>query len=140
MNSIFDVLLGPGQTPIRRELGVHIALDGEGNPRIEPVDGEAFSLSEEGSLNKVKISRDRFFACGCAVATSQIGGRCRHGACRKESCQIHHGQCAACFKSLCLECSLFLEEVRLCPRCYEPLRRKLARRKITRALLSPFTG
>lgn len=140
MNNIFDVLFGPGQTPIRRELGVHITLDGDGRPVVQPVDGEALTLSEDGSVDKVRISRDRFFHCGCAAATTQVGGMCKQGPCRKVSCVRHHGRCAACFKPLCLECSLFLEEVRLCPRCHEPLRRKLARQNITRALFRPFIG
>ncbi len=140
MNSFFDLFFGPGHTPIREQMDVHITLDGDGHPRIEPLDGEAVSLSEEGSIKKVSVSRDRFFACGCAVATSQIGGMCN--PCRKISCSIHHTRCAvpSCSRPLCLECSRFLEDVRVCSRCYEPLRRQLARQKLTRALLRPFTG
>lgn len=142
MNSFFDLFFGPGHTSIREQMDVHITLDGDGHPTIEPLDGEAVSLSEQGSIKKVSVSRDRFFACGCAVETSKIGGVCRNEACRKISCSTCHGRCSApsCSRPLCRECSVFLEDVRLCPRCYKPIQRQLARQKIKQALLSPFTG
>ena len=140
MNDLFDLLFGLGHTPIRREMGIHITLDDRGHPRVEPVDGEAFTLSEDGSIDKIRFTQSRFYHCGCAVESSRIGGQCANRSCRQISCIKHHQRCVACSKPLCLECSLFLEEVRLCPRCYEPLRRQLVRRKIARALLSPFTG
>ncbi len=143
MKSFFDLFFGPDHhTPIRELMNVHITLNGDGYPRIEATDGEVVSFSEQGSIKKVRVSRDRFFACGCAVETSQIGGVCRNGGCRKISCRICQSRCSvlSCSRPICRECSVFLEDVRLCPRCYEPLRRRLARQKVTQALLRPFTG
>lgn len=143
MNDLFDLLFGSGHTPIKRETTIHVTFDGEGNPQIEPVDGAVMMLSEQGSIDKLKTSRDRFFACGCAVDTSEIGGQCRSGACRKVSCLQHHGRCSvlSCSRPLCLECSLWLEEnFRICRRCYKPAQRQLARQQLTRALLRPFSG
>ena len=145
MNNLFDLLFGLGHTPIRREVSVRITLDDEGHQRVEPVDGEAFMLSEEGSIDKIRFTQPRFYHCGCAVESSRIGGQCANRSCRQISCIKHHGRCAACSKPQCLECSRYLAdaeqgEVRLCPRCHETLSRQLVRRKITRALLSPFIG
>ena len=143
MNGFFDFFLGSEHKPIRREVNVRVTFDSDGNPTVEPDEGEASLLSEDGSIDTIRYSRDRFFHCGHSTQAVGIGGQCLE--CQGIDCVQCFGHCEACSKPLCLEHSVYLESpdlakpLRLCVNCHEALRQQLFRQRVTRALLRPFT-
>ncbi len=141
MTSIFDILFGKGDRPIRRDVQLRITTDEDGNPKIEGVDGTGVRVSPEGSLDRVIITSDRFFHCGCSVEQAP-GGRCGWPGCGRVSCQKHEGRCHDCSVPLCLEHSVFEDtqtgRLRLCHKCHDVGRRRRILGAGLRFLARPF--
>lgn len=141
MASIFDILFGKGDRPIRRDVQLRITVDEDGNPKIEGVDGMGVRVSPEGSLDRVIIISDRFFHCGCS-AEQAPGGRCGMPRCGRVSCQKCEGRCHACSIPICLEHSVFEGtenvRIRLCHKCRDASKRRRVLMAGLRCLASPF--
>lgn len=144
MSDFFDILFGSGSKPVRRDASVRLRHDADGNPIIEPIDGESFSLSDVGSIDRMKIKPDRFYFCGCD-AQNPMGGRCTEPGCANVSCAKCFGRCALCRSALCLEHSRYLtnnegQTLRLCRRCHDITNRKRILRSVVGRILSPFVS
>lgn len=142
MASFFDILFGSGGSrPVRRDARLRLKLNAKGEPIIEPVEGEAFNLSQEGSIDRVKIEPDRFYHCGCN-AEKPLGGKCGEPNCHAASCVECHGKCHSCDLHLCPEHSHSVEEkgyrIRLCRSCYDMRIRRQRLRFALRLVISPF--
>ena len=124
MASWFDELFGAGHRPVRRDVHVHVTGEDDGQPTTIPTAGEAFLLSPEGSIDRVRITQ--FYHCGCSTLRP-AGGQCGDRSCRKISCQSCHSTCSGCQLPLCPEHAHYAtdgEERRrpFCWRCYDALR------------------
>ncbi len=101
---LIEKLFGQASTPVRRDLKLHVTVDEEGHPSIEALGGEAFVLSPENSIDRVEISRDRFYGgCGCTTNV-EVGGKCSEPGCNRIFCIRCATRCIVCLKSLCLVC------------------------------------
>ncbi len=143
MANIFEILFGTGSKSVRRDANLRMTVDSNGNPVIEMDDGESITLSQEGSIDRISLSPDRFYHCGCS-AELPIGGQCGEPGCRRISCQNCFGRCGECQKPLCLEHSRYFtakgsERIRLCFDCYDALKRKQVIRAVAKSILAPFT-
>ena len=142
MANVFDILFGKGAKPVRRDAQLRMTVDADGKEVIETVAGQSFTLSQDGSIDRVSVVPDRFYHCGCN-AEQPMGGRCAEGGCRRVSCHRCYGRCNSCQKPLCLEHSVFLvgpgqQRIRLCHRCEDENKRRRRLIRAGRALLSPF--
>ncbi len=142
MKHLFDVLFAKGSRPVRRDVNLRMTVDSDGRTVMEPVDIQTFNLSPEGSIDRVRLTPERFYHCGCN-AELPMGGRCAEAGCRQVSCIRCHGRRAQCQKPICPEHSRFLGEdrdqrIRLCPECYDALKRKRTIRTLVKGVLSPF--
>lgn len=144
MAGLFEHLFSSGSKPVRRDAHLKLTIDADGNPVIEGVSGEAVTLSPEGSIDRVKVSADRHYHCGCN-AEQPMGGQCAEPGCRRISCVdcFHRARCQACLKPCCLEHGRFMHSqegrpVRLCFACYDALIRKRRLRAIVKGVLRPF--
>lgn len=83
--------------PVRRSRELHQRDD---SSLLEPVNVEAWSLSDEGSVDRVLVVRERFYSatCGCTMA-NPVGGQCEF--CRQSTCQLHWYTCARCGLGVC---------------------------------------
>ena len=141
MPDLFDILFGSESRPLRRDLHLRRTVDSDGNPIDAIVDGQSVTLSRNGSLDRIQLSPDRFFHCGCN-AGAPAGGQCGEPGCRRVSCQRCFGRCS-CGKPVCLEHSRYFQidqthRERLCGACFDRLKRKRFVRTVVRGLLSPF--
>ena len=121
---------------------VRLTVDSDGNPVVEPVNGEAVSLSPEGSIDQVKVSLDRFYHCGC-TAQEPMGGQCGEPGCLRVSCNRCFGRCSRCQKPTCLECARYLDigktqPIRLCHACHDARIRGHRLQTLVRHIFSPF--
>ena len=142
MKNLFDDLFGDATRPFRRDADVRATFDGEGNAVLEPIQAESATLSPEGSLDRIKISRDRFYHCGCS-AQLPIGNQCGEFGCNRISCVNCAGRCRECSKPICLEHTRFLTDeegarISMCASCCGKVARKAFRRTLFGLLLSPF--
>lgn len=122
---MFEWLVFNPEKPVRRTIRVHATFDQDGNPVTIPIEQEAFSLSPEGSIDRIIVSQDRFYHCGCGT-DNKIGGQCAEPSCRHVSCAKCFGRCERCKKPLCLEHSCYFElpelaELRFCHSCRDEL-------------------
>jgi len=143
MADFFDLLFGSGARSIRREAQVRVTVDDEGNPALEPMGGEAVTLSPDGSLDRVVVAPDRFFHCGCsAEGNTAPGGRCAEPGCGRVSCPRCFARCHHCGKPLCLihlhRLAIDEVELPLCARCHDLLSRRRFWRGLLRGLVAPF--
>ncbi len=142
MLEMFKSLFGLQSKPVRRDAHLRMTVDVDGNPTIETVSEESFSLSVDGSTDRVKVSPDRFYHCGCNADTP-VGGQCGEPGCRRISCANCFRRCARCFRPGCLEHSRVLDtgdggSASLCIHCYDEMSRKKSVRTVAEGLLSPF--
>lgn len=141
MTSVFDILFGHGDRPIRRDVQMRVTVDEDGNPKLEGVDGTGVRVSPEGSLDRVIVTSDRFFHCGCS-ADQAPGGRCGIPGCGRVSCPKCAGRCHVCTMPLCLQHSVFENtenaRIRLCHRCRDAGKRRRTLAAGLRCLASPF--
>ena len=101
---LLERLFGQASTPVRRGLKLHLTMNDEGNPSVEVLGGEAIVLSPENSIDRVEISRDRFYGgCGCTTNV-EVGGKCKEPGCNLTYCIRCATRCQVCLKSLCLVC------------------------------------
>jgi hypothetical protein len=143
MSRILDLILNSTTpAPVRRTTRVVVIADPDsGITDAQPVQDELYSLSPEGSLDRVVIDHARVLHCGCS-ATKPVGGRCAD--CGMFSCVDCFGRCARCLRPLCLEHSQLIvvagqqNPLRFCRRCGDQLRRRQLGSKLLRGLLSPF--
>ncbi len=138
MDELIELLLGLGQTPVRREVRLLLTYDEDGVPTVQPLETELISLSPEGSIDRVHLTHAHFMHCGCSAHLQQIGGQCVD--CGNISCVVHQGWCFLCRKPLCLECSNLVEHpeqgrVVLCPSCRNEAVRGAFWRQVKRVLL-----
>ena len=141
MDELLELLFGSGRTPVRRDVWLRLTYDQEGNPALVPVQGEAFTLSQEGSIDRVLISQERFYHCGCS-GENQLGGQCGEPECGRTSCIQCFSRCFLCSKPLCLEHTGYVEaregtRVPLCAVCEDSVRTRLFWSRLTRGLLPP---
>src|SRR5207247_9064570 len=101
MANLFDLVFGSGGKPFRRDAQLRVTVDADGKPILEAVEGESVTLSPEGSLDRIKVSPDRFYHCGC-TATVGIGGKCGEPGCNRISCIKCFGRCLSCSIAFCL--------------------------------------
>ena len=139
MDELLKLLFGQAGTPVRRDLKLHSTRDTEGNPSVEPIGGEAFLLSPEGSIDRVQVSQDLFYGgCGCTTQ-APVGGQC--SACGRISCAGCFTRCSLCLKSLCLVCVTRIStrdgEKDLCNVCEDEVRWKSLANKVTLGLIPP---
>jgi len=123
MTSWFDDLFGGGHRPVRRDVHVHVTGDDDGHPTAVPTGGEAFLLSPEGSIDRVRLTQ--FYHCGCSTLRP-AGGQCGERSCRKISCQVCHSACFGCQLPLCPEHAHYVSDREgyrrpFCWRCYDSL-------------------
>ena len=126
-----DLLSGSGAaTPIRRTIRLRITPDENGVQKTEVVDGEAFVLSGEGSVDQVEATQDQFFNCGCFRTPENLGGQCATPGCGRTSCQSCFSacRCSRCGKPQCREHTRFLRNsekvVPLCVVCEDFVNRR----------------
>ncbi|HRZ99345.1 MAG TPA: hypothetical protein P5055_01300 [Candidatus Paceibacterota bacterium] len=98
----FDPLLDPDARSVRTRAKYRLKMDPDGNPVIEPIQGETIQLSADGSLDTVEVVPDRFYSCGHSAQAS-LGGRCAEPGCGHTSCEKCFRVCARCSKPLCPE-------------------------------------
>lgn len=144
MVDFFDMLPGSSNKPVRRDVQVRLKADEGGKPVTEPVEAESFTLSDEGSLDDLKIIADRFYHCGCNANHKTLGGRCREEGCFRDSCVDCFRRCHSCHVPLCslhrktLQSGTQSAVITLCPGCHATASRKRMLRTVVRAVLSPF--
>jgi hypothetical protein len=123
MASWFDELFGGGHRAVRRDAHVYVTDEQDGHPTTTPASGEAFLLSPEGSIDRVRLSR--FWHCGHTTDVP-AGGQCGEPSCRMVSCQSCHVVCCCCLRPLCPE-HLYSatdktgQRQPFCWRCYDDL-------------------
>jgi hypothetical protein len=145
MGNLFDELFGRGAKPFRRDATLRITFDAKGKPVVEPLTAVSSSLSPDGSLDRVEISLDRFYHCGCSERLP-IGNKCAEPGCTHRSCLNCSGCCYCCCKPICLEHSLYFSDgeeasrLRLCSSCHGRLVRRRAFHRFVRTVLSPFVA
>jgi len=142
MSNLFETLFGKLTKPVRRDTELRWTVDADGHPTVETVSGESFSLSPEGSIDRVKLTADRFYHCGCN-AELPLGGRCGETGCGRISCAQHAGNCNRCSVPVCLEHSRYAAtpeggDIRLCRSCFERKRRTRVAKSVALVLLRPF--
>ena len=140
ISELIATLFGQAGAPIRRDLKLHVTHDEQGNPSIEAVGAETFSHSGE-SIDRLELTRDRFYSCGCPTDT-QIGGQC--GECSRISCVSCFPRCSNpnCRKPLC---RLHVTHVAdpdgkiapLCHVCADEFKWKAVVSRVTLGLLPP---
>lgn len=137
MTTWFDELFGGDHRAVRRDLHIHITGENDGTPTAVPTEGEAFLLSPEGSIDRVRLSR--FYHCGCSTLRP-AGGQCGERWCGKISCQSCHSACFGCQLPLCPEHAHFLLDPHgqrrpFCWRCFDDLQWQHALARICGGLL-----
>lgn len=136
MTSWFDELFGGRHRPVRRDVHVHVTGEEDGHPTAVPAGGEAFLLSPEGSIDRVRLSR--FYHCGCTTDVP-AGGQCGETSCRRISCRSCHTVCYGCQLPLCPEHAHFVSDggrrLSFCWRCYDDLQWQSTVGRIWRALI-----
>ena len=115
---LLEFLFGSDTTPIKRIVDV---LFTEGRDDFEILSGEHWSLAENGSVDCVRVSQQRFYpSCKCAVdARHPLGGVCSY--CHQAVCLIHHTHCRDCSTSVCCLHSKHIADsnMRVCLSCAE---------------------
>lgn len=139
MSNSFDELFDPASRAIRRRAQFHAFWDAEGKLVYQSLEGEATTLSPEGSIDTAAVLGQ--LHCG-HFADEGVGGKCREPRCPNLSCKKCYTRCSQCFKGLCLE-HLHQMEVQnalllLCDRCYDTLKRKRRLQSIVACLMGPF--
>ena len=136
---LLDLLFGSGSTPIRRSIRLRVTFDENGVQRTEAVDGEAFTLSEQGSVDRVEATQDRFLNCGCLRTDENVAGQCATRGCGRTSCAKCFTRCLRCRRPLCLEHARYLEireeVISLCVVCEDIVSRQFFWNRVTRGLL-----
>jgi len=127
---------------LRQDMHLHQSVGPAGDPVIEPVEGESISLSPSGSIDRVKITNDRWYHCRCNANQWRPGGGCGEPGCHNISCERCFKRCHECYKPLCLEHASHAEvngqQVTYCSRCLAALRQKRFLHTAAKLLLSPF--
>lgn len=123
MASWLDEFFGGESRPVRRDVHVHVTGDEDGQPTTVPTGGEAFLLSPEGSIDRVRLTR--FYHCGCSTL-KPAGGQCGEPSCHKISCRECHTACFGCQLPLCSEHVHYATDAAgqrrpLCWRCFDAL-------------------
>ena len=144
MRRFFELLVGANSRPIRRTIAARGTVDEEGNPTIEPIEGDGVMLSEDDSIDRVVLRPESFYHCGHSAALIPAGGRCSE--CRQVSCRdcFRNCRCDRCDRPTCLEHIHQLEDDkgrivgRYCRTCYDPRERRRVALAIARAILRPF--
>jgi len=118
--------------------------DEEGEPIMEFLNADAFSLSPDGSIDRRTVVQDSFYHCGHTTQIP-IGGRCGEPGCERISCAQCFLQCSNCRKPLCGQHAKRIEVspgvfVTVCWDCTGLLKRKRVLGTIARTLLSPFVA
>ena len=136
---LLELLFRQAGTPVRRDLKLHVTMDEEGNPTIEVLGGEAVGLSQEDSIDRLELTRDRFYS-GCRCTTNvEVGGRC--SLCDRVVCAVCWSRCVLCLTALCPGCLIRIPtkggEKDLCPACEDEVRWKSLVSKTTLGLLPP---
>lgn len=147
MADIFKLIFGDDKRPVRRDLSFHLTADEDGEPVIETLGGESYSLSRDGSIDHTTVTQDRFYHCG-HNAERPMGGRCGEPNCRRVSCSECFCRCGegfqgGCLKPLCVEHVRRVETpdgrvVGVCFDCHTALKRRRMLDAIGRGLLTPF--
>ena len=137
MTSWFDEVFGGGHRAVRRDVHVHVTTDEDGHPSTVPAGGEAFLLSPEGSIDRVRVSQ--FWHCGHSTVAA-AGGVCAEPSCGKISCQRCQYVCYGCQRPLCPEHANFVSDgggrrEPFCWRCHDDLQWQSTVHSIWRALL-----
>ena len=128
---LLEFLFSLGRRPVRRVAEVLIRDDSD---QVESVQGTAFLLSEEGSIDKISVVNQRFHTgCGCTTGVP-VGGKCSR--CSNIVCVNHLKllMCGRCGTPLCARHSELKEvegnPVRLCLVCSDVLWPKMLVSKI----------
>jgi hypothetical protein len=135
----------PGRgRPVRRDFSYRMTSDEDGEPIIEFLEADAFSLSHEGSIDRKTITQENYHGCGHSKMIPS-GGCCGEPGCRRTSCAqcFQDLVCQNCRKPLCgphakrltISPSVF---VTVCFHCYGTLRRRRILTAIGRLLARPF--
>ncbi len=130
---LLEFLFGSDTRPIKRIVDVHFT---EGRDDFEILSGEHWSLAENGSVDCVRVSQQRFYpCCGCAVdPLHPMGGLC--SSCRQTACVRHFTTCVDCSRPVCNLHSKHLtdSDIRVCLSCAEWQAPKQIALKIVRLL------
>ena len=142
MEDLFKHLFGDESTPVRRTLTLRIRHDSDGRSVVEPVEGKAITLSDEGSIDTISFTPDRFYDCGCN-ADAKVGGQCAETACKRVSCTNCFTRCLRCAKALCLMHARIMEDrmhgrQHLCVYCHNTVTRRCRLLTGLRVAASPF--
>lgn len=139
--NLLSILFGQTGAPVRRHVELRATYDDEGHPRTEVLGGESFVLSDEGSIDRVELTRDRFYSCGCPTQT-EIGGQC--GECNRISCVKCLRRCSNpnCREPLCIFHVTHVADSNgstapLCAVCGDEFRWKALVSRVTLGLLPP---
>ena len=126
--NVFNLLFREKSKPIKRNVDVLIS---EGSEEVESVQGESWNLSEDGSIDRVRIQHQRFHSCCGCSAEVPVGGKC--SVCSQVACVKHFGNCVECGAAICnLHSRLRANsgDERVCRSCTDWLAPKLAMQKI----------
>ena len=142
MATLSDQFFGTGSRPLRRDAKAKVGQDADGKPITTFLEGQAITLSRDGSIDQLNVVAESFLNCGHPVHDG-VGGQCFEcGNISCRPCFEQHCRCQLCKKPICLSC---LNEVssqdnihKLCGQCADALRRKLRLQAVGRFFLRPF--
>jgi hypothetical protein len=139
MSDSFDKVFGPDSKPIRRSGLFRATQDSGGKWIIEGVEGEATTLSAEGSIDTGRVLAR--FHCG-HFSHEGLGGQCSEPGCENVSCKQCFTRCGLCLKPTCLEHTNPLQietgVIHLCCRCHQEVKRKRFWQSAVHLVLRPF--
>lgn len=91
------------EQPAKRTLVLRLRHDVLGRPFYESISQEAVSLSPEGSIDRVLVTHDRFYDCGCSYQHEAPTEHCAEPGCRHISCLKCSRRCQRCKRAFCLQ-------------------------------------
>lgn len=134
MKTLLDGFFDDDAEKLRQEAEVKLKADPHGNLVIEPTHGEEVSLSDKGTIRRLKYKADRYHPCGCS-AEEPSGGRCGEEGCGQTACARCFQRCRSCLVPLCVECQQHTtvdgQSTVLCMTCLAKLKGQRLLRRIT---------
>lgn len=139
---LLELLFGQhADTPVRRDLRLLITRDSEGRPRVEILEGGTVTLGREESINRLELTQDIFFSCGCPRSQREIGPQCE---CGRISCASCASRCTNpnCRRPLCIFCVTHVAEpegaaIPFCEACADEVEWKSLVHKASFGLIPP---
>lgn len=135
---------GGRDRPVRRDFSYRATSDEEGEPILEFLGADSFSLSPDGSIDRRTIIQENYHGCGHSKERP-VGGCCGEPGCRRTSCAqcFETLICENCRKPLCGPHAKRLEVsprvfVTLCFDCHGMRARRRVLTAIGRMLARPF--